>query len=79
MASLKTGTASISATKLNTFRVDRKSSLGLRAPACVAVQKGFSLRNVRCEVGLDVEKKTAALEALEQFKISADREYYFFL
>ncbi|KAJ3706554.1 hypothetical protein LUZ61_010259 [Rhynchospora tenuis] len=73
MASLKTSTATVGGVKLNTFRVGRKSSLGVREPVYVAGRKGFALRCVRSEVGLDVEKKTAALEALEQFKISADR------
>ncbi|KAJ4812021.1 Glutamyl-tRNA reductase [Rhynchospora pubera] len=73
MASLKASTTSVGAVKLDTFRVTRKSSLGLRAPVHVAARKGSPLRSVRCEAGLDVEKKTAALEALEQFKISADR------
>lgn len=78
MASLKTSTASIGGIKINTLREGLKSSLRLRAPVYVAGQKGFALRHIRCEVGQDVEKKTAALEALEQFKISADREYFNF-
>jgi hypothetical protein len=74
MASLKTSTASIGSIKLNTPRLRCKGSIGIGVPVRVAGQKGLTLRNVRCEVGQDVEKKTAALEALEQFKISADRE-----
>jgi hypothetical protein len=74
MASLKPTTASVGSIKLNSLRVRRKSSVGIGASVYVAGQKGFALRNVRCEVLQDVKKKTAALEALEQFKISADRE-----
>ncbi|KAJ3680341.1 hypothetical protein LUZ60_016619 [Juncus effusus] len=75
MACLKASVAGIGAGRMSTVRSVRKNSLGFGKAVC----GGGELRSVRvkCDAGLDVEKKSVALEtslnALEQFKISTDR------
>jgi hypothetical protein len=60
--------------QLLVLQVLREGSIRIEALVCVTGQKRFALRNAHYETGQDVKKIITAFEALEQFKIFADRE-----